>query len=67
MQRLALALVFALAAVAALALAVRSMRAAWTTVDGGVRGDRSGGGIMRTLAFFLLIGLILYVSVIGST
>jgi hypothetical protein len=66
MQRLAIALVFALAAVAAVALAARSMRSAWTTVDGVVQGERSGGGVMRNLAYVLLIGLILYVSVIGS-
>lgn len=66
MQRLALAFLFALAAVAAIALAARTMRAAWTTVDGAVQGERAGSVIMRKLAFFLLIGLILYVSVIGS-
>jgi hypothetical protein len=66
MQRLALAIMFALAAVAAVAIALRVARAAWVEVDGAVQGERSGGGMMQKLAFFLLIGLIFYVSVLGS-
>ena len=66
MQRLVLALIFALAAVAAAAVAARVLRAAWVSVDGAVAGERSGVQTMQKLAFFLLIGLILYVSVLGG-
>jgi hypothetical protein len=66
MQRLVLALLFALAAVAAAGIAVRAVRAAWVAVDGAGEGKRSGGDVMQKLAFFLLIGLILYVSVLGG-
>lgn len=66
MQRLVLALIFAVAAVAATAVAVKVVRAAWVSVDGAVEGQRSGGYTMQKLAFFLLIGLILYVSVLGG-
>ncbi len=66
MQRLVLALVFALAAVAAVSLAARALRAAWVAADEGGTGGRSGGDTMQKLAFFLLIGLILYVSVLGG-
>jgi hypothetical protein len=66
MQRLVLALVFALAAVAAAGIAVRAVRAAWAAVDGAGEGGRNGGDAMQKLAFFLLIGLILYVSVLGG-
>jgi hypothetical protein len=64
MQRLALAAIFAVLAVAAAAVAVRTVRAAWAAVDGPVQGGRSGGDVMQKLAFFLLLGLILYVSVL---
>jgi hypothetical protein len=66
MQRLVLALLFALAAVAAAAIAVRVARAAWVAVDGAEGRGRSGGDVMQKLAFFLLIGLILYVSFLGG-
>jgi hypothetical protein len=66
MQRLVLALIFAVVAVAAAAVAVRVVRAAWVSVDGAVQAERSGGDTMQKLAFFLLIGLILYVSVLGG-
>ena len=66
MQRLAIAIVFALVAIAAVAIAVRVARSAWVAVDGAVQGERSGGGAMQKLAFFVLIGLIFYVSVLGS-
>jgi len=66
MQRLLLALMFALFAVAAVAVAARTARAAWHAVDGAVQGERSGGDVMQKLAFFLLIGLIFYVSLLGS-
>jgi hypothetical protein len=66
MQRLALAVIFAVVAVAVAAVAVRTLRAAWVAVDGGVQGERSGGDIMQKLAFFLLLCLIVYVSVLGG-
>lgn len=67
MQRFAVALVLAALAVAFVALAARGARMAWGAVDGAVHGDRSGGALMQRLAFFLLIGLIFYVSVLGGT
>jgi hypothetical protein len=66
MQRLALAVIFAVLAVAAVVAAARTLRAVWVAVDGPVQGERSGGDIMQKLAFFLLLGLILYVSVLGG-
>jgi hypothetical protein len=66
MQRLVLALLFALAAFAAVAVAMRVARAAWVAVDNANSGGRSGGDTMQKLAFFLLIGLILYVSFLGG-
>lgn len=66
MQRLALAVIFAVVALAAVAAAVRVARAAWVAADGGIGSERSGGDIMQKLAFFLLMGLILYVSVLGG-
>jgi hypothetical protein len=66
MQRLLLALLFAFAAFAAVSVAVRMARAAWVAVDDANTGGRSGGDAMQKLAFFLLIGLILYVSVLGG-
>jgi hypothetical protein len=66
MQRLALAIVFALLAVAVAGAAVASARSAWGSLDGVVRGGRRGGELMQKLSFFLLIALILYVSVLGS-
>jgi hypothetical protein len=42
------------------------VRAAWVAVDDANTGGRSGGDAMQKLAFFLLIGLILYVSVLGG-
>jgi len=66
MQRLALAVIFALLAVAAVAVAARVARAAWVAADGAAGRERSGGDIMQKLAFFLLLGLILYVSVLGG-
>lgn len=66
MQRLAIAVIFALAAAAAVAMAVRMARAAWVAADGTAQGARAGGDIMQKLAFFLLMGLILYVSVLGG-
>lgn len=70
MQRLVLALIFAVAAVAAAAVVVRVLRAAWVSVDGAAvrsgAGARAGGDAMQKLAFFLLIGLILYVSLLGG-
>jgi hypothetical protein len=65
MQRLALAMIFALVAVAAVAVAVRAARAGWVAADGALSGQ-SGGDIVQKLAFFLLMGLILYVSVLGG-
>ena len=66
MQRLALAIIFAALAVTAVVLAARLARAAWVAADGAGGSDRSGGDIMQKLAFFLLMGLILYVSVLGG-
>ena len=66
MQRLALAAIFAVLAVAAVVAAARTVRAVWAAVDGPVQDERSGGDIMQKLAFFLLLGLILYVSVLGG-
>ena len=66
MQRLALAVIFAVVAVAAAAVVARTVRAAWVAVDGGGQGERSGGDIMQKLAFFLLLCLIVYVSVLGG-
>jgi hypothetical protein len=65
MQRLALAMIFALVAVAAVAVAVRAARAGLIAADGALSGQ-SGGDIVQKLAFFLLMGLILYVSVLGG-
>ena len=65
MQRLALAMIFALLAVAAVAVAARAARAAWVAADGS-GGNMRSGDIMQKLAFFLLMGLILYVSVLGG-
>jgi hypothetical protein len=66
MQRLALAMIFAVLAVAAVAVAARAARAAWVAADGAAGHGQSGGDIMQKLAFFLLLGLILYVSVLGG-
>jgi hypothetical protein len=66
MQRLVLAALFAVLAMAALAVVARTARAAWVAVDGAVEGRRSGGDVMQKLAFFLLMGLIVYVSVLGG-
>ena len=66
MQRLALAVFFAVVAVAAAAVAIRTVRAVWVAVDGGEQGEQSGGDIMQKLAFFLLLCLIVYVSVLGG-
>jgi hypothetical protein len=66
MQRLVLALLFAFAAFAAASLALRAVRAAWVAVDEANTGGRSGGDAMQKLAYFLLIGLILYVSFLGG-
>jgi hypothetical protein len=65
MQRLALALIFAVVAVAAVAVAVRAARAGLVAADGALS-KQSGGDIVQKLAFFLLMGLILYVSVLGG-
>lgn len=66
MQRLVLAVLFVAVAAAALAVAVRGARAAWVAVDEGVSGHDRGGHAMQRLAFFVLIALIFYVSVLGA-
>jgi hypothetical protein len=65
MQRLALAVLFAVVALAAAAVVMRAARAAWVAAD-GAGGNVRSGDIMQKLAFFLLMGLILYVSVLGG-
>ena len=65
MQRLVLAMIIALVAVTAVAVAVRAARAGLVAAD-GAWSRQSGGDIVQKLAFFLLMGLILYVSVLGG-
>jgi hypothetical protein len=66
MQRLVLAVLFVGAAIAVAAVAVRGARRAWGAVDEAASGHERGGHIMQRLAFFVLIALILYVSILGA-
>ena len=66
MQRLVLAIIFVAVAAGVLVVAAGAVRAAWSTVDGVVHGDRRGGEVMEKVAFILLIALIVYVSVLGG-
>ncbi len=67
MQRLVLAVIFVALAVAAVATTIGVVRRAWSIADSAPGTGRTQGDTMQKLAFFLLIALILYVSVLGGT
>lgn len=66
MQRLVLAILFVSVAVAAIWAATAGLRRSWRAVDGAVHERGEGGSTVQKLAFFLLVALILYVSLLGA-